>query len=464
MQAPRGPKPRTSSALQTVSASSSEVVGSITPRSCDVQSQAFADDRPIQVHRALSEALETLQLPLEETLYKHIDKFMLWNFPSMPVVHPSALKQDVRLLLPDSRQRFESVALNGDFVAESARRETDMRAFTLVTAVCAMASCRTRPNSSDLRMDALLAPFLSASRNMLACFEDWDVSHANSSSLVIRSRHSAALHHLGQTHRSWYVLGSALRLATDMRLDEPSSYDGLSPLETKIRKNMFLSLCISDKSASVLNNRPVTFHEICWNESAITPTILEDSISLLTSEESYHDQAYENRLHEGFHLCHRLWTAATDILLDMKTLSRLYTRAGCEIPPSDPVQMGIMHSYMAFCGFLDTLPPWLRNPDCHASENEVVTTYQTQAFWHQRANLVVTFHCLRLILLQRAIEKGFCNLLGLTSNPDMLSLRKVEIASDMSTVVATIPFEALQANGEPLVRCFAAARRLIIID
>ncbi|KAK7424204.1 hypothetical protein QQZ08_008692 [Neonectria magnoliae] len=214
---------------------------------------------------------------------------------------------------------------------------------------------------------------------------------------------------------------------------------------------MFLSLCMSDKSASVLNNRSITFHEICLNEAIIAPATLEDEFSLLTPEESYYDPPYEKQLHEGFYLCYRLWSSATDILLDMKTLSRLYARANCEVPPTDPVQIGVIHSYMAFCGILETLPPWLRDPDYHATGDEAVATYQRRAFWHQRADLVVTFHCLRLILLQRAIEKGFCTLLGLTNNPDMLALRKIEIASDLVSVVTSIPFEALQANGEPLV-------------
>ncbi|KAM0441272.1 hypothetical protein ACHAPT_000581 [Fusarium lateritium] len=33
----------------------------------------------------------------------------------------------------------------------------------------------------------------------------------------------------------------------------------------------------------------------------------------------------------------------------------------------------------------------------------------------------------------------------------MLALRKIDIASDLASVVGGIPFEALQANGEPLV-------------
>lgn len=407
-----------------------------------------------QAHSSPSSAQRSIRgyVPLvRETVYEYLDNFMLSNFPSLPMIHPYTLKKNVRLLLPSSRHLFEHAATNTESVAETERRGADMRAFTLLTAVCATASCRSRRISTDLRMDATLAPFLSASRHMLACFEDWDISHADSSSLLIRTCHSAALHHLGQTRQSWYILGDALRLAIDMRLYDESSYQNLSPLETKLRKNNFISLSMSDKSASVLNNRPTIFYEICLNESVTTPTILEDEFSLLVPGDSRYDQPYEKQLHAGFYLSYRLWTMATDILLDMKTLSRLYKRSGCDVPTQDPVQMGIMHSYMDFCGILDTLPPWLRGPDCHTAGNEAATDYQRRTFWHQRANIVITFHCLRLILLRRAMEKGLCMLLGLTNNPDMLALRKIEIASDLAAAAASTPFEALHANGEPLV-------------
>ncbi|KAH8735247.1 hypothetical protein BGZ61DRAFT_473857 [Ilyonectria robusta] len=494
----RGPKPRTRSGLGPGDVSSSEAITSPVPRSPGITSEvvradlldrdlAFSpsshrsqdfrntpqssigfspltdqesicspralepDHRPIQIHQALCAAFEAMCLPLEKTVYESLDNFMLSHFPSLPMIHPYALKKNVRLLLPSSRHLFEHTATNTESVAETARRGADMRAFALLTAVCAIASCRSRRISTDLPMDATLAPFLSASRHMLACFEDWDIAHADSSSLFIRSCHSGALHHLGQTRQSWYILGDALRLAIDMRLYDESSYHNLSPLETKLRKNIFISLSMSAKSASVLNNRPTIFHEICLNESVTTPTLLEDEFSLLDPGDSRYDQPYEKQLHVGFYLSYRLWTMATDILLDMKTLSRLYKRSGCDVPPQDPVQMGIMHSYMDFCGILDTLPPWLRGPDCHAAGNEAATDYQRRTFWHQRANIVITFHCLRLILLRRAMEKGFCMLLGLTSNPDMLALRKIEIASDLAAAAASTPFEALHANGEPLV-------------
>lgn len=286
---------------------------------------------------------------------------------------------------------------------------------------------------------------------MLSCCEDWDIGHADSSSLVIRTSHSAAFHHLGQTGKSWYVLGDALRLAMDMRLYDESSYVDLEPLEAKLRKNLFVSLTMSDKSASVLNSRPLVFHEMYLDE-AVSPVKIRDELSLIGPDEKHYAATYEGQLHQGFYLAHRLWSVFTDIHVEMTALARLYQRAACQVPSQDPVQTGIMGLYMDFCGILDQLPPWLRDPDVHNAANEATTLHQRQTFWHQRANIVLTYHCLRLVLLQRASEKGFCSLLGLTENPDMLALRKIEIASDLAVAATNTPFEALRANGEPLVR------------
>jgi hypothetical protein len=209
----------------------------------------------MQVHQSLTAALEALGLPIEETVVNCIDKYILRGFPSSLIVHPSTLRQHIRLLLPSSSHLF---------VPSNSPHGFKMRAFTLLTSIYALISCRTQPSSVQARVDPLLVPFLAASRNMLSCCEDWDVSHADSSSLVIRTAHSAAFNHLGQTRKSWYVLGDALRLAMDMRLYDESSYKDLEPLEAKLRKNLFISLTMSDKSASVLNNPPLSSMKCTW--------------------------------------------------------------------------------------------------------------------------------------------------------------------------------------------------------
>ncbi|RSM00118.1 hypothetical protein CEP52_009296 [Fusarium oligoseptatum] len=311
--------------------------------------------------------------------------------------------------------------------------------------------CCRMPKSSNLDgREAVITAFLEATRGMMACCEDWDVSHANSTSLVIRLDQSAAQHHLGKTRASWLMMGQAIRLALDMRLYDEASYQDLDPLESKLRRNIYGLLCVGDMSASILNNRPLAFHEICLDET-YTPVELYGDFRLFPAGDSLFEPPYEQRFHQGFYLCHGLWKSATDILLDMKLLTQTLTPSGFQLRSQDPSQQRIMQSYMSFCGLLDSLPAWLRDPERHIAGDEIATAFQQRTFWYQRADIVVTFHCLRLVILQRAAQKGFCALLGLTDDLDMLALRKIEIASELVSVVEGIPFDALQVNGEPLV-------------
>jgi hypothetical protein len=330
--------------------------------------------------------------------------------------------------------------------------------------------------SSSHRVDALCIPFLTASRDMLACFEDWDITHADSSSLAIRMAQSGAFHNLGQTRKSWHILGEALRLAMDMRLFDEASYFNLDPLEAKLRRNLFACIYMADKSASILNSRPMGFHEICLDDVTIDLVKLEDDFPLLDAEDERFTPPFERQLHEGiiYHTL-RLWSVATDLHLYMKIFTRLRTSRlagpgagaadGCVVSDTQ-----IMHLYVTFSSILDTLPPWLRDPSSYDDSTTATTTtpnttasltnpdttstglsFRRLLFWTQHANLFITFHCLRLILLRRASSMGCTALLGLTDNAEMLMLREVEIANELTGALGRIPDEALQAGGEPLV-------------
>ncbi|KAJ0413213.1 hypothetical protein BJY00DRAFT_67797 [Aspergillus carlsbadensis] len=438
--------------------------------------------RPLQVHRALNAAMHELGLSLEQTANDCIDRFVQWSFPIVPYIHPATLKQHVQLLLPSAEHLFHTTT------TEPPRAE--MRAFTLVTGACAFECRRMGHGSSSHRVDALCIPFLAASRDMLSCFEDWDISHADSSSLAIRMAQSGAFHNLGQTGKSWHILGEALRLAMDMRLFDQASYANLDPLEAKLRRNLFACIYMADKSASILNSRPTGFHEICLDDVTVDLVQLEDDFPLLDTEDERFAPPFEQRLHQGiiYHTL-RLWTVATDLHLYMKIFTRLRTSRllgvdsgsteGCVVSDTQ-----IMHLYVTFSSILDTLPPWLRDPSSYDDSTATIPTSTTSPppnppptttatttartsppphhlpFWTQHANLTLTFHTLRLLLLRRARKMHCTPLLGLTDSPEILMLREVEIANDLTAALARIPDEALQANGEPLVeklRCVGAA-------
>lgn len=111
-----------------------------------------------------------------------------------------------------------------------------------------------------------------------------------------------------------------------------------------------------------------------------------------------------------------------------------------------------MNSYMALHRLLDGLSSYLRDPNTHTAESVRATSIQQRAFWTQRANHLVTFHCIRLTMLRRAQEFRLCHVLRLTDDGPMLAMRKVNVAGDLLDAARSVQFEALQANGEPCVR------------
>ncbi|KAI8689194.1 Zn(2)-C6 fungal-type domain-containing protein [Fusarium keratoplasticum] len=412
-----------------------------------IASAARKESTAGKVHRTLASTLEALAQSPESIIEECIEMSMPLRFPPVPVIQQETLEQRSHLLLPASRNLFEAIP---DTNKISSSQGGLMRDFSLLAITFAGVCCRMPHNWSPTLREALITAFLEAARGMMACYEDWDVGHANSTSLVILTFQSSVLHHLGKTRASWLVMGQAIRLAIDMRVYDEASYQNLDPLESKLRRNIYGLLYVSDMSASILNNKPLSFHEICLDET-YTPVELYSDFNLFPAGNSLFEPLYEQQLHQGFYLCHGLWKSATNILLDMKLLSQTLNTSGFQLCSQDPSQQRIMQAYMSFCGILDSLPAWLRDPGTHLVADEAATAFQQRTFWYQRADIVVTFHCLRLVLLQRAAQKGLCALLGLTDDLDMLVLRKIEIASDLASATTGIPFEALQANGEPLV-------------
>lgn len=95
-------------------------------------------------------------------------------------------------------------------------------------------------------------------------------------------------------------------------------------------------------------------------------------------------------------------------------------------------------------------PQALEDLDLDQTPPDVMSS--TWSFWLQRAHLLVTFHCLRLVFLQKYAELGISSLLVHADSPVILASRKMEIAHEFLNVLRGVPFECLRANGESCVR------------
>ncbi|KAJ3956598.1 hypothetical protein N0V92_006833 [Colletotrichum tropicale] len=457
-------RPRTSNAVQHTRAegaspdiidspptndAGAEVVCLSTPIvSAEIRTSPFREAQD-ELLSALGKALP--YAPLEHVLSTCIDLYMQWEFPTGPVICEPMVCQAVPIVVPILRG--ETAIPSSSVAGPSTSDVSTIRAFALLTGLCSFVSS-SLPSDFFTPGSALAWPFLRTSREALRLYQDYDVEHPESSSVIIRYFHSNALHALGKTRVSWHVMGEALRLVQEMRLYDETSFAGLEWPEAQLRRNAFWHLYIGDKSASILQKVPISLHQMCL-DTPIT-TIFDENMAcgLMDSAHDSSNVTFEDQLRVGFYLCFRLWYTASEMLIDLNLLTRLQNRSSSAAtisPDTTTLRSSIMQSYFEFTSILHNCPPWIRDPSSSAdtTTNEATARFRSRSFATQKANLFVTLHALRLVLLRRFADRGFAEILGLTDDPTMLCLRKVEIASDLIEIVTELPFEALQANGEP---------------
>lgn len=384
-----------------------------------------------------------------------IDLYMEWIFPLSPLACEAHIRVGVATVTQVGQNSEEALdpSLSGameDTTASMDLTLLEMRTFSLLTALCSITCCVV-PATIWPAGNSLAWPFLQASRNMLACYQGLDIQGPDSSSIIVRYYQANALHALGKTRTSWHVMGEALRLAQEMRLFDESIYQSIDAVEGQILRNVFWHMHSGDKSASILNNVPITLHQILLGTTITTAFYGQQQTELIDRQRYADAPDFEQNLCEGFNLCQRMWSTASNVLVDIQVLLHVHSRFNLDVSNSDLTKAAITDSYLSFSRVIDDLPTWLRDPMSVKSSDERSEQSRRRAFWTQRANLLVTFHCLRLILLQKCSENGLSSLLGLSEDETMLAFRKTEIASDLLNVAMSVPFEALQANGEPCV-------------
>jgi hypothetical protein len=375
-------------------------------------------------------------------------------FGIIPIYHATSLSASISLLSQPSLVSLRVLGVMTPMTPYHTRILDDLRAFTLLTsfcaAICANANSSMLPGCDD---SSIVRIFLRAARDMSLHYEDLDYEHPTSSSLIIKLMQSTAFHCLGKTHMSLCVMGDAYRLLLLMRLFDEQVVNKFPPAEAQALRNIYWSLHMIDKSASVLNDAPSMIHDLCLNQPTTVALEGPEGYNLLDSTCSPFSAPYEAQLHQGFYVTVRLFAEAGDIFLDLRILARMRVRCqGAADSVLDSPSASMMSAYMSFSGILDTLPRWLRDPNSHVVEgDEAATAFQRKAFWTQRANFLITFHCLRMVILRRAAKLNFCRMLGLIDDESVVALRKTDIAHDMVSAATSVPFEALKINGEHCV-------------
>lgn len=404
-------------------------------------SQAIQDDLKNNLATAI------YQQPLKAILDRCITLYMEYLFPIAPIVCEDRIRSSVQTF--GLQLETEAQSPQSSFQSDP-ERLSQIRNWTLLSALCA-ATAFLLPSSLFPERDLLGRHFLRASRDMLRLYHDSDIEQPDYTSLAVRYYHSNALHAVGKTRVSWHVLGEAVRLTQEMRLFDEQAYCDVEPVEAHLRRNTFWQIHTADKSAAILNNYPIALHKICLggpittlypHRSGLLHPLPASSSSVTTEDTP--DVA------TGFNLCQDLWMRASDLVLRLDAMRILWNSTG---RPGflQEIQEAITCDHLRFVGILDELRIANLSAPTTPSRNGHAVTQLGRVGNIQRANLLVTFHCLRLVLLQKFTENGCLSLLGISEDAVALALRKSEIASDMIQVLKETPLECLQINGEPCV-------------
>ncbi|KAL2840356.1 hypothetical protein BJX68DRAFT_246733 [Aspergillus pseudodeflectus] len=156
---------------------------------------------------------------------------------------------------------------------------------------------------------------------------------------------------------------------------------------------------------------------------------------------------------QGFRMDHEVWQLGHAVLFDLHLFQAALGRIAEPKEISAPQQEALSDSYLRFLSVLDNIPSHLVSPVVSPAGDPHSARLDTQArsFWVQGVNIVLTYHYLRMVILDRFIKAGLSHLLGIADSRTSLAWKKVEIAHDVLTFMTGAPFEALQVNGEPCV-------------
>ncbi|KAL2851386.1 hypothetical protein BJX68DRAFT_236250 [Aspergillus pseudodeflectus] len=446
-----------------------------TVRSVVSESRPSATSNAIQRWQELSRSLALSNFDVAWIVSRCLDLFFQYLYPLTPLVHEPSLRNGVAYFIsrtsstvtqspradPDggiaapgpTGDAWSGVLRTGHSGSRSMPEPWLESTFTLITAVCAEAAFLL-PKDLFPEGEAVSEIFLKASRNCLNSYIEADLESPNASSIAIRYFHSNCIHAAGKPKYSWHIFGEATRLAQVMQLHEESSLEGLLPIEAELRRRAFWIVYMGDKSAAILNNRPITIHRFSF-ESPITiayPSGLEDEAPVGPSpgNEAVSTETGRKCLINGFNANVRLWQAASDLLLEM----RVILDAQRAVPSTNNLTntpMPIEHRqrlddlYVQFITCLDDLPTYLQSYSLTVPTESGSEKARTTQFIIQRANLQVSLHCLRMVIAQK-LDMSY-----LATSAEQANLHKTEIARDMLKVMHEAPFWSLQVNGEPYV-------------
>ncbi|GAO16631.1 hypothetical protein UVI_02012520 [Ustilaginoidea virens] len=227
-----------------------------------------------------------------------------------------------------------------------------------------------------------------------------------------------------------------------MRLHDEASLEGLPPIEAELRRRAFWIVYMGDKSAAILNNRPITMHKYCFDTGITTayPTGIEDpSVSVGNANTmSSPGDSHARRFIAGFNANLKMWQAASDLLIQVRVFQ---DQKSGELNPADPPNQVLTEPerqrldslFVHFITSMDDLPPFLQAHTFPATTDGRASTTEANQFVIQCANLQVSFHCLHMVIIQKFEDIAF-----FAPGAEQADLRKTEIVEKIRLIGATL--------------------------
>ncbi|EMC96873.1 hypothetical protein BAUCODRAFT_24566 [Baudoinia panamericana UAMH 10762] len=354
---------------------------------------------------------------------------------------------------PGSSILFSNLARTSEVVEMSCGILSAERALALLTAAGAKVASHVPRHLLPAGLRDAAECLLAASRRMLHSIQDPDIDRPCATSVIIRYFHSCCVHAAGHLRLAWYILGEAIRMAQDLRVYDETSMAGLSPMESHLRRSVFWQLNTGDKSAAILNGRPFAFSSSNLEQPFNVLPLPLDHNSLLDSR-GYHDPArIACHINTGFNLIARIFDCACVVLSKLRSLGDYNENPIEPVGVSQVQRASITGSLGVFHSLTDEMPEWIVRPWQSTSPNMGTEDidYIQHYHWIQHANVMLTYHCLHLIIVVEAAKLGHADMLGYSQEPQLLALHKLELARHAISILRTAPFEALQINAEPCV-------------
>lgn len=394
---------------------------------------------------------------VEESIFLKIQ----YMFPAGPILHELSLRQDFARIFGTSESGHSpslSRQLSGCTEEEAISL---LRGFALLTTITASSTAVYRPASVQSGHKELAIAFLRASRDTLKLFGDYDIEFPNSQSIQVRLIQSSAFQHTtGRPGMTNHLLGEAQLLAKELCLHDEAVIEKYPPLEGQLLRNCFWLMWTADRSAHVLSSRPICLDHAVLESHLTLQATWRTAVPLLDSSRPCHRPPYEEQALDVFHFSRRMRSAAARVVRGLKAFRPPESETGeSHLPrqPRDDIET-LASIYRQFEGFRDEMPPCIKSPEQaivdHPADDEETTQakqYQRDSFLTQKAHLMLSFHCMRMVILHQCVESGLTIILELSGWKSAVSTAELDIGGDFVQTLEEVPFDSIRMNGEPCV-------------